>query len=92
MGRDEEVKVARVFPTRTSMTPTDRDAYVGLPDLFTPKYDEVHISCAFTWDIPKVKQLIKEWCRYGQVFEGGPAFGDQGGYFNQVCILKRALP
>jgi hypothetical protein len=53
------MKIARVFPTRTSMTPTDPDAYVGLPDLFTPQYDEVHISVAFTWDIPKVQDLMK---------------------------------
>lgn len=80
-----------MFPSRTSMTPVDSDAYVGLPDLFTPQYDEIHISCAFTWDIPKVGQLVKEWCKHGPVFEGGPAFGDQGGYSKQVCILKLEL-
>lgn len=66
------MKLARVFPTKTSMLPVDTDAYFGPPDLFTPHYDEVHISVVFTWDIPKAKQLAEIWTTYGKVKIGGP--------------------
>jgi len=85
------VKIARVFPVRTSMTPTDPDAYVGLPTMFMPCYDEIHISCVFTWDIPKVRQLTKEWCQYAPVFEGGPAFDDKGENFESGRYLKSGV-
>jgi hypothetical protein len=55
------------------MTPTDSDAYVGLPLMFMPKYDEIHISCCFTWDIPKAKELENEWREVGVCKIGGPA-------------------
>jgi hypothetical protein len=55
------------------MTPIDPDAYYGPPDLFTPQYDEVHISVVFTWDKPKAERLALEWRRYGSVRIGGPA-------------------
>ena len=45
------------------MTPTDQDAYYSYPELFMPKYDEVHISCTFTWDIEKSKELAYQWGR-----------------------------
>ena len=73
-------RLARVFPTRTSMTPNDPDAYVGLPDLFTPQYDEVHISVCFTWDIPKAERLVKEWEKHGRVIKGGPVYGSLGDF------------
>ncbi|MDD5007277.1 MAG: hypothetical protein PHC68_02605 [Syntrophorhabdaceae bacterium] len=67
------MKIARVFPTKTSMSPTDADAYFGTPGLFTPVYDEVHISVLFTWDIPKAEWLRREWERIAPVKIGGPA-------------------
>lgn len=73
------MKIARVFPTKTNMSPQDPDAYFSWPKLNTPKYDEVHISVAFTWDIQKAKELAIQWRRYGLVKLGGPAFDDQGG-------------
>jgi hypothetical protein len=69
------MKIARVFPTKTSMSPTDHDCYFGLPQLYMPKYDEVHISVTFTWDIEKAKELKKQWKVYCKnVKVGGPAF------------------
>ena len=67
------MKTARVFPTQTSMSPCDRDAYFGIPDLFTPEYDLVHISVAFTWDIEKALWLAEQWSDHGMVAVGGPA-------------------
>lgn len=68
------MKIARVFPTRTSMSPTDTDAYFGPPDLFTPTdYNEVHISVAFTWDIPRAERLREAWGHIAPVKIGGVA-------------------
>ena len=58
------MKIARVFPTKNSMLPDDdlSFSYQDDPrDLFFPNYDEVHISCTFTWDIPKAKELVERW-------------------------------
>lgn len=71
------MKIARVFPTKTSMSPdpnVDRDAYFGPPDLYTPwDYDAVHISVLFTWDIAKADKLKEEWEHRAPVTIGGPA-------------------
>lgn len=96
--KEDSLKIARVFPSRTSITPIDPDAYVGAPDLFTPKYDEVHISVAFTWDKPKVNMLKNEWERCGKVKVGGPAYDDIGGEFTGlytkpgITITSRGCP
>ena len=94
------MKIARVFPSRTSMTPTDQDAYFTEPKLNTPMYDEVHISCQFTWDIQKAQDLAIQWRRHGKVRIGGVAIdgeSDQpfmaGMYLkNGVTITSRGCP
>lgn len=94
------MKIARVFPTKTSMCPTDEHAYFESPDLFTPKYDEVHVSCSFTWDIAKAKELCEAWRDHGKVILGGPAIdgeSDQpfmaGMYLKQgITITSRGCP
>lgn len=60
-------RIARVFPTKTRMCPDDKDAYFGPPSLWTPQYDEVHISVTFTWDLVKVEQLMRGWSKHGTV-------------------------
>ena len=85
------MKIARVFPSKTNMSPVDPDAYFGEPDLFTPKYDEVHISVTFTWDIPKAERLSNEWNRQGKVVVGGCAFGDSGDIFRSGLYLKKGV-
>ena len=67
------MRIARVFPTKTSQSPDDIDAYFGEPDLFTPNYDEIHISCTFTWDIDKSRRLADAWKNKGLVKLGGCA-------------------
>jgi len=75
MGSD--MLILRVFPRRTSYTPTDELTFVGDPQLWQPKADEVHVSCTFTWDIVEAKRLQLAWSRYyPMVHLGGPAFGD----------------
>jgi len=94
------MKIARVFPSQTSMSPIDNDAYFGPPDLFTPEYDEIHISVAFTWDIEKADWLKKQWEYIAPVKIGGPAVdgepknGFKAGMYlrNGVTITSRGCP
>lgn len=82
-------RIARVFPTKTSMSPTDPDAYFDSPDMFTPTYDEAHISTVFDWDIPKAHQLADAWRKHAKIVRtGGPAFGDSGGEFMPGMYIK----
>lgn len=85
------MRIARVFPRKTSMTPNDKDAYIGLPDLYMPKYDLIHISITFTWDLVKGENLAKEWVKYGKVVVGGPAKGDCGIDFTPGQFLKEGV-
>lgn len=87
------MKIARVFPRKTSMSPTDPDAYFGTPDLFTPKdYDEVHVSVTFTWDIIKGLKLGEAWRPNGKVVKvGGCAFGDRGEEFVAGMYLRKGI-
>ena len=86
------MKIARVFPTRTSMTPTDVDAYFSHPKLNTHVYDEVHISCQFTWDMQKARDLAVQWRSYGKVKLGGVAFdGESDQPFVSGMYLKKGI-
>jgi hypothetical protein len=49
----------------------------------------VHISVAFTWDIPLAEKLAKEWGAVAPVKIGGPAIGTVGGEFEPGRYLKR---
>lgn len=69
------MKIARVFAQKkSSFTPTDQDCYFGSPGCFTPVYDEVHVSCVFTWDKPYAEWLAFQWQNHGIVKIGGPAY------------------
>ncbi len=68
-------KVARVFPRRTKATPDDALAFTTPPPKVLPDIDEVHISVAFTYDLPKAETLAEAWAKTGlPVRAGGPAF------------------
>ena len=75
--------ILRVFPRRTSATPTDHLAFVGDPPLSIPDgATEVHVSCAFTWDMPRAEELALSWSRFGlPVSIGGPTLGIPSGDF-----------
>jgi len=69
------MKIARVFAQKkSSFTPTDQDCYFGAPGCLTPHYDEVHVSCVFTWDKPYAEWLAFQWQGHGLVKLGGPAY------------------
>ncbi len=66
----------RVFPRRTSLTPTDTLAFVGNPPLWRPQAERVSVSCAFTWDKAEAARLAGAWAlHYDHVELGGPAYG-----------------
>ena len=86
------MKIARVFPIKTSMSPADPDAYFGLPNLFIPKYDEIHISVVFTWMIAKAKWLKKQWEYIAPVKIGGPAIdGESENPMKSGMYLKKGI-
>ena len=69
------MSIIRVFCRKTAYTPTDPLAFVGDPPLWRPEADEVHISCAFTWDIREAERLRDAWLQYyPRVLVGGPAW------------------
>lgn len=68
------MRIIRVFPRRTSLTPSDELAFVGNPPLFLPDADEVHVSVAYTWDKPEAERLLAGWGSYYPAKIGGPAY------------------
>jgi len=85
------MKIARVFPRKTAASPDDDLAFFGPPPmLILPEIDEVHISVAFTWDMPLAEWLRDQWSIVGvQVKMGGPAFNEPGGEFMPGMYLKQ---
>ena len=86
-------KTIRVFPRKTNMTPIDEYAFIGMPTLFIPDHDEIHISVTFTWDIDKALFLKKQWENFTNkpVLIGGPAFSDKGSEFIVGKYLKNGV-
>ncbi|MGC7872590.1 hypothetical protein ACPUYX_13805 [Desulfosporosinus sp. SYSU MS00001] len=85
-----KIKVARVFPRITKATPNDELAFYDCPPMFIPDIDEVHISVAFTYDVPKAEWLAKQWEAAGlPVKIGGPAFDAPGGDFIPGMYIKK---
>lgn len=74
------------------MSPLDRDAYFGTPELFMPKYDEIHISVTFTWNIEQAYFLKKQWECIAPVRIGGPAIdGEPINGFKAGFYLKKGI-
>jgi len=82
------MRIIRVFPRRTAFTPTDDYAFVGDPPMLRPEAEEVHVSCVFTWDIPRAKRLAEAWGQYYHVETGGPAFGTPCNGFSPGLYVK----
>lgn len=74
--------ILRVFPRRTSYTPTDPLAFGGYPPMIgRPVVDEVHVSVTFTWDLEVARKIQAAWAdHYPVVKIGGPAVGHQSGF------------
>jgi len=87
------VRVIRVFPRKTSFTPTDAYAFVGNPPMIRPEADYVYISCVFSWDVEEAKRLFEAWEQYykGITHIGGPAFENDAGYFMPGRFVKQGI-
>jgi hypothetical protein len=87
------VSILRVFPRRTSLTPTDGLAQVGDPQMF-PRYgiDEVHVSVCFSWDMAEGERLAAAYREYYPVVRiGGPAYGDRGDTFTPGQYVRQGV-
>lgn len=87
-------RVLRVFCTKTSYTPDDELAFVGLPQSTEiPEHDEVHISCTFTWDKPKAEMLAAGWSFFTNkpIRLGGPAYNSEAEDFTPGMYVKRGI-
>lgn len=85
------MNIARVFPRKTNMSPSDPLAFFGEPTIETLAMgiDEVHISVAFSWDLEKAEELYEAWQMLGvPVLVGGPAFDDRMGDFTPGMYVK----
>jgi len=85
------MRIARVFPRRTKATPDDELAFTKFPPKDkVPEVDEVHISVAFTYDLPAAERLAVQWAALGvPVKTGGPALGTPSGDFVPGMYLKK---
>jgi hypothetical protein len=87
-------RIARVFPRKTNMTPTDSMAFVGLPTIehLAMDIEQVNISVTFSWDIPMADELYEAWQMLGVPVEvGGPAFDDRMGDFTPGMYVKQGI-
>ena len=83
------LKIARIFPRRTTATPDDPLVFTTLPPKELPDINEVHVSVAFTYDMPKAETLAEAWAKTGlPIHMGGPAFNQLGGDFVPGMYLK----
>ena len=86
------IKIIRVFPRKTSYTPSDDMAFVGYPGLFRPQADEVHVSVTFTWDMKEGERLAKAWSDYYSVVKlGGVAYGLSEDEFTPGRYVKNGV-
>jgi len=84
------MRMLRVFPRVTRATPDDADVRgpKHIPNLYDVA-DEVHVSVAFTYDLPEAERLAALWKPVASVKIGGPATGAPGGEFVPGMYLKR---
>ncbi len=82
------MKTLRIFPRKTNGTPDDENVIINrMPHLYD-EADQIHISVAFTWDIPRAEKLAYMWKSVAPVTVGGPAFNQPGGEFEPGMYLK----
>ena len=89
-------KILRVFPQRTSYTPIDDFVCIGEPPNvrgWLPEYDEVHISCCFTWDKTYCEHLKYQWqgVTNKPVLLGGPAYNSPIDTFTPGMYVKQGV-
>ena len=83
------MKIIRVFPRKTRLTPDDENVRVACEPGFFDVADEVHVSVLFEEDLPKAERLAKAWSKIAPVRIGGVATGTRGGDFIPGMYVKR---
>ena len=83
------MKIIRVFPRKTRLTPDDENVRVACEPGFFDEADEVHVSVLFKEDLPKAERLAKAWSKVAPVKIGGVATGDSGGNFVPGMYVKK---
>lgn len=93
------MRIFRVFPRKTLATPNDLMVRIASAPTRYDEADEVHISVAFTWDLPLAERLEKEWRHVAPTRIGGPAMNEPGGDFvpgkyvkNGYVLTSRGCP
>lgn len=82
------MKVIRIFPRKTNATPMDDNVIINRsPNLFD-EADQIFISVAFSWDIPRAEKLYQMWSWVAPIKMGGPAFNEIGSEFEPGLYLK----
>lgn len=89
MNENMTSKIIRVFPRRTNATPDDENVRIRTTPALWDEADEIHISVAFTWDIPWAEWAAKQWKCVAPVKIGGPAFNEPGGDFVPGMYMKK---
>ncbi len=82
-------QIIRVFPRKTNATPDDELVRVNVRPTLFDQADEVHVSVAFSWDIPLAEWLAKQWEYVAPVKIGGPAFKEKGSAFIPGMYMKK---
>lgn len=90
--RRNDLRILRVFPRRTTATPTDPMTFIGDPPFERPDADEVHVSCVFNWDLKAAERLMGAWAQYYPVVKmGGPAVGTPINGFTPGMYVKPGI-
>jgi len=55
------MRIIRVFPRQTKATPVYDLVRINCGPTLFDEADEVHVSVAFTWDMPRAEQLARAW-------------------------------
>lgn len=87
--------IIRVFVRRTSYTPDDSLAFVGMPPMLAmiPDHDQIHISCPFTWDMDAAEELAYQWegVTNKPVRIGGPAYHSPALDFTPGLYVRKGI-
>ena len=83
------MRVIRIFPRKTRVTPEDEFVRIAQPPGFFDEADEVHISVTFTWDLPSAYKIAEQWRHVAPVKIGGPATGMRGDDFEPGKYIKK---
>jgi hypothetical protein len=83
------MKIIRVFPRRTKLTPDDENVRIACPPTLFDEADEIHVSVLFDEDLPKAERLANAWSKVAPVKIGGVATGERGEDFVPGMYVRK---